>query len=289
MQRNSRLPARAGVGLRTCHYDAVLAAPGAVAWFEVHAENYMGDGGPPHHYLERIRRDHAISFHGVGLSIGSAGTLDPAHLTRLARLSRRYQPAMVSEHLAWSSHGGEFLSDLLPLPYDDATLDRVCAHVDQLQDTLARRVLIENPSSYVAFRGNSMSEGEFLTALCRRTGCGLLLDVNNVHVSAVNHGRDPYADLAELPVRAAGEIHLAGHAVEVDDAQRVLLIDTHDRAVCPAVWALYAHALTLTGPLPTLIEWDQQVPAWPLLLAEAQRADAQLGAHYPEPAHARAV
>lgn len=288
MKHTTSLPPNAGVGLKPCHYRAALAEPGAVGWFEVHAENYMGEGGAPHHYLERIRRDHPLSIHGVGLSLGSAEGIDRDHLARLARLERRYRPAAVSEHLAWSSRHGEFLADLLPLRYDDAALGRVCDHVDLLQDTLGRAVLIENPSTYVAFRGDTMTEATFLAALCRRTGCGLLLDVNNVYVSAANHGRDPYADLAALPLHAAGEIHLAGHAADAGNAHRPLLVDSHDRPVGDGVWALYAYALTLTGALPTLIEWDREVPAWPLLVAEARTADAHLAACIPEPVRALA-
>lgn len=281
MQQPS-LPLRAGVGLKPRHYRPALAEPGQVGWFEVHAENYMGAGGAPHHYLERIRRDHPLSLHGVGLSIGSAGPLDTNHLKRLAALEHRYQPAMFSEHLAWSTHQAQFLSDLLPLPYTDETLDRVCEHVDALQDTLRRQVLIENPSTYVAYRNDTMTEAVFMSALCQRTGCGLLLDVNNVYVSAINHGRDPRADLAALPVRHAKEIHLAGYAEDKCEAGRRLLVDSHDRAVRDDVWALYAYALELVGPLPTLIEWDQKLPDWPTLVAEAHAAEACMAVRIPE-------
>ncbi len=265
-----------------------MSEPGTVGWFEFHAESYMGAGGAPHHYLERIRRDHPLSMHGVGLSIGSAGPLNPDHLKRLAALERRYQPALFSEHLAWSTHHGQFLSDLLPVAYNDEMLDRVCAHVNTLQETLRRRVLIENPSTYVAFRDDSMTEAVFITLLCRRTGCGLLLDVNNVYVSAINHGRDPYADLAALPLDLAEEIHLAGFASDINDADRPLLIDSHDRAVREEVWALYEHALKLAGAIPTLIEWDQNLPDWPTLVAEAHAAEARLDACTSEPVRARA-
>lgn len=270
------LPPRAGVSLKAQHYEAVLAAPAGVGWFEVHAENYMGAGGPPHHYLERIRRDYPLSVHGVGLSIGSHAGLDAAHLARLEALTGRYQPALVSEHLAWSSHRGVFLGDLLPLPCTGEALLRVCAHVDQVQETLGRRVLIENPSTYVAFEHREMSEAEFLRTLLERSGCGLLLDVNNVHVSAVNQGRSPRELLHALPLEHAGEIHLAGHAEDRDEGGRRLLVDAHDREVCEEVWRLYAEALALTGPVPTLIEWDNELPGWPVLAAQAQRAERVL-------------
>ncbi len=279
MQHAHPLPLRAGVGLKSCHYQTALAEPGAVGWFEVHAENYMGAGGAPHHYLERIRSDYPLSIHGVGLSIGSAGPLDSEHLKRLAELERRYQPAVFSEHLAWSTHYGQFLGDLLPVPYNDETLDRVCDHVDLLQETLRRQVLIENPSTYVAFRNHTMTEAAFIAELCSRTGCGLLLDVNNVHVSATNHGRDPRADLKALPLHLAREIHLAGYTVDASEAGRPLLIDSHDQAVTKEVWALYVHALDLAGPVATLIEWDQQVPEWPDLVSEAHTAEAHMATY----------
>ena len=278
------LSRRAGVGLKAQHYEAVLAAPAGVGWFEVHAENYMGAGGPPHHYLERIRRDYPLSVHGVGLSIGSHEGLDAAHLARLAALTERYQPALVSEHLAWSSHHGTFLSDLLPLPCTGEALARVRAHVDQVQEALGRRVLIENPSTYVAFEHREMSEAEFLRTLLERTGCGLLLDVNNVYVSAVNQGRCPRELLRAMPLEHAGEIHLAGHAEDRDEGGRRLLVDAHDREVCEEVWDLYAEALARTGPVPTLIEWDREVPGWPVLAAQAERAERVLRGRSGSPA-----
>ncbi|MCB1740610.1 MAG: DUF692 domain-containing protein [Gammaproteobacteria bacterium] len=284
MSASPSMPRRAGIGLKPCHYHEALSAPGAISWFEVHAENYMGAGGAPHHHLQRIRRDHPISMHGVGLSIGSAASLDPEHLRRLSALQQRYEPALFSEHLAWSTHDGQFLSDLLPLCYDEPTLARVCDHVDQLQHALRRQVLIENPSTYVEYRHATMSEAAFITALCERTGCGLLLDVTNVQVSATNHGREPMAELAALPLRRVGEIHLAGHAVDPRADHASLLIDSHDRAVSEAVWTLYQRALALTGPLPTLIERDRDVPAWSELCAEAWRADRYLQTCRPRPA-----
>jgi hypothetical protein len=250
----------------------------SLGFFEVHAENYMGGGGPPHRRLEAIRERYPLSLHGVGLSIGSPGLLDSAHLTRLAKVAERYEPALVSEHLAWSTHDGAFLNDLLPLPYTEETLGRVCEHIDVVQTTLGRAMLLENPSTYVAFAETTMGETDFLKEIVRRTGCGLLLDINNVFVSATNHGFDPERYLADFPLEAVGEIHLAGYAEEVDDAGLPLLIDAHDSPVRDAVWALYAEAIRMRGPTPTLIEWDNDVPAWPALLGEARRGEKMIAA-----------
>ena len=233
----------------------------------------MGAGGPPHRRLEAIRERYPLSLHGVGLSIGSPGPLDQAHLARLARVAERYQPAVVSEHLAWSTHDGAFLNDLLPLPYTEETLARVSEHIDLVQTTLKRTMLLENPSTYVAFAETTMSETDFLRAIVRRTGCGLLLDVSNIFVSATNHGFDPDRYLAEFPLAAVGEIHLAGCADDVDDAGLPLLIDAHNSPVRDAVWRLYAEAIRRLGATPTLIEWDNDVPPWPSLLSEASRAE----------------
>jgi uncharacterized protein (UPF0276 family) len=265
------LPIATGVGFKPEHFDAIRTTRPALGFFEVHAENYMGAGGMPHAQLGQLRRDFALSIHGVGLSIGGADDLSDAHLHRLRTLCDRYEPESFSEHLAWSSHGGEFLNDLLPLPYTDETLDTVCAHVGQVQDVLGRRMLLENPSTYVLFAQSTMSETDFLTEVVRRTGCGLLLDVNNVFVSATNHRTDPLAYLETFPLGAVGEIHLGGHSAE-DLPSGPLLIDAHGTPVADPVWALYARVLDRTGALPTLVEWDNDVPAWPALLAEAQRA-----------------
>ncbi len=281
MRCPAAIPARAGVGLKARHYDTVLADRPDIGWFEVHAENYMGAGGPPHRYLEAIRQAYPLSLHGVGLSIGGAAPLDADHLGRLKALVERYEPGLVSEHLAWSSHGGEFLNDLLPLPYTERTLAHVADHVAQVQDVLGRRVLVENPSTYVAFDHSAMTETAFLAALVRRTGCGLLLDVNNLYVSATNHGFAAHDYLDAFPLEAVGEIHLAGHAADRDEDGASLLIDAHDRPVAEAVWALFAHAVGRTGPKPTLIEWDTDVPDWPTLYAEARRADTTLAAAAP--------
>lgn len=268
------LPARGGIGLKPEHFRDILAAPPDLGFFEIHAENYMVEGGPFHHYLGRIRDNYCLSIHGVGLSIGGEAPLDAEHLTRLANLIERYQPEAFSEHLAWGSHGGAFLNDLLPLPYDKATLDRVCAHIDQVQSRLRRRMLLENPATYVEFAASTMSEAEFVAEVARRTGCGLLLDVSNVHVSCVNHHRDPRAYIRALPLAAVGQIHLAGFASDTDAAGDALLIDSHGAAVAQAVWDLYAFALELLGPLPTLIERDNDIPALAVLTAEAHRAEA---------------
>jgi hypothetical protein len=233
----------------------------------------MGEGGPPHRRLEVIRALYPLSLHGVGLSIGSPGPLDEAHLARLARLAERYEPGLFSEHLAWSSHDQGFLNDLLPLPYTEETLASVCAHIDQTQETLRRRMLLENPSTYVLFAESAIPETEFLAAIARRTGCGLLLDINNVEVSATNHDFDPLAYLEAFPLEHVGEIHVAGYAEAEDDAGRRLLIDAHDSPVRPGVWALYETVISRIGSRPTLVEWDNEVPEWPVLHAEARRAD----------------
>lgn len=265
------LPRTPGLGFKPEHFSDILRLRPALGFFEVHAENYMGEGGPPHRMLTRLRQDYALSLHGVGLSIGGPGRLDGAHLARLKALVDRYQPESFSEHLAWSSHGGDYLNDLLPLPYTAETLQAVCDHVDEVQAVLGRRMLLENPSTYVLFQQSTLAEVDFLAEVVRRTGCGLLLDVNNVFVSATNHRMDPRAYLAGFPVAAVGEIHLGGHAEEMLPSGP-LLIDDHARPVADPVWALFAEALALTGPQPVLIEWDNDVPAFPVLLAEAERA-----------------
>src|SRR5262245_10652952 len=246
----------AGTGLKPEHADDIFAGARRVDFFEIHADNYMGAGGPPQHLLQRIHADYPLSIHGVGLSIGGTAPLDRAHLARLKRLVDVYQPALFSEHLAWSSHDGVFLNDLLPLPYNDISLAHVCAHVDEVQNALGMRMLLENPSTYVAFGASSMSEIEFLRAVVRRTGCGLLLDVNNVHVSAVNHGFDAAAYIDASPIRHVGEVHLAGFAEDRDSADARLLIDDHGRPVDDAVWDLYRRVLVRGCRAPTLIEWD---------------------------------
>jgi uncharacterized protein len=265
-----------GVSFKPEHFEAIVDTAPKLGFFEVHAENYMGAGGAPHRRLDAIRERYPLSLHGVGLSIGSPGPLDRAHLERLVAVARRFEPAVVSEHLAWSTHEGAFLNDLLPLPYTAETLARVCGHIDQAQNALGRIILLENPSTYIVFAESEWAETDFLREIARRTGCGLLLDVNNVFVSATNHGRDPERYLADFPLAAVGEIHLGGFAEDTDDAGLPLLIDAHDSPVRDAVWSLYAAAVRQLGAKPTLIEWDNDVPAWPALLAEARRAEAAI-------------
>jgi uncharacterized protein len=267
------LPARGGVGLKSQHFRDVLETRPDIGFFEVHAENYMIDGGPFHHYLGRIREHYPLSLHGVGLSIGAQGPLDEAHLDALAALIRRYEPGSFSEHLAWSTHEGVFLNDLLPLPYSNETLQRVCEHIDRTQHRLQRRMLLENPSTYVEFEASTMSESEFLREVTARTGCGLLLDVNNAYVSCINHGRDVAAFIDDLPLDAVGEIHLAGFATDQDGAGAPLLIDSHGSAVDEAVWNLYARVIARLGRLPALLERDNNIPSLATLLAEAGRAE----------------
>ena len=267
------IPARAGIGLRAEHYREVVATRPAVGWFEVHSENYFGDGGAPHHYLEQVRRDYPLSLHGVGLSLGSADELNRTHLEKLKALIQRYEPGLVSDHLSWSSVDGRYLNDLLPLPYTGESLRHVAAHVSAAQDFLGREILIENPSSYLQYRHSDMGEAEFLAELSVRSGCGILLDVNNIYVSASNHGFDAQAYLRAIPPTRVREIHLAGHTVN-RYPEGEILIDTHNARVCDAVWALYRDTLTHVGRVPVLIEWDTDLPALSVLLDEARKAEA---------------
>ena len=271
-----RLPAAPGVGYKAQHFADIMADAGPVTWLEVHAENYMGDGGRPLAQLRALSERFAISVHGVGLSIGGADPLDTEHLARLKKLISWLNPASFSEHLAWSTHGAEFLNDLLPLPYTNDTLTRVASHIDQVQDTLGRRMLLENPSSYLAFAESTWSETDFLSELSRRTGCGLLLDVNNVFVSATNLGYSPQGYIDAYPLDKVGEIHLGGHDEDEDDHGAPLLIDSHGAEVVDPVWALLDYTLDRSGPKPTLVEWDTDVPDWPVLEAEAARAASAL-------------
>lgn len=269
------LPKTAGIGFKPQHFDALRQEPSPVGFIEVHAENYMGAGGLPHAQLTALRSDFALSLHGVGLSIGGPGRLNVDHLARLKTLSDRYEPDSFSEHLAWSSHGADYLNDLLPLPYTEETLSLVCDHVDEVQEVLCRQMLLENPSTYVLFEQSTIAEVDFLAEVARRTGCGLLLDVNNVFVSCTNHRIDPRAWLAAFPMDKVGEIHLGGHAQE-DLPSGPLLIDAHGTPVADPVWTLYAEVIDRAGRLPSLVEWDNDVPDWPILRAEAARADAIL-------------
>ena len=270
------LPCRAGLGLKSEHFTEVLQTLPDVGFFEIHAENYMVAGGPFHHYLGLIRQQYSLSLHGVGLSIGGEGPLNREHLARLATLIERYQPHSFSEHLAWSSHGPVFLNDLLPLAYDADTLNRVCEHIDQVQSTLKRPMLLENPSTYLQFQRSTLDETDFISETIRRTGCGLLLDVSNAYVSCINHQRDPLTYIDALPLHAVGEIHLAGFGEDTDNLGDRLLIDDHGAPINNAVWQLYKQVLTRTGPVATLIERDNHVPAFNVLHAEAQQAEHYL-------------
>lgn len=271
-----KLPARAGVGLKAEHVEDILQSNADIGFFEVHAENYMGAGGMPHAQLSKIRENYPISLHGVGMSIGSSGDIDIDHLARFKTLVDIYNPGLVSEHLAWSTHDDIFYNDLLPLPYTNETLAKVVEHVDQVQSAIGRQILIENPSTYVTFKESHWSEVDFMEAIAKRSGCALLFDVNNVFVSATNHGFKPLEYINAYPLHLVKEIHLAGHATDSDDHGEKLLIDAHDREVCDDVWELYKFTLTKTGPLPSLIEWDNEVPTWVTLETEAQKADAIL-------------
>ncbi|MEO8346925.1 MAG: DUF692 domain-containing protein [Betaproteobacteria bacterium] len=282
------IPAAAGIGLRFPHHQLVAETRPLVAWFEVHTENYMG-GGKPAAYLDAIRCDYPVSLHGVGLSLGSAEGLDDAHLERIRLVVQRFEPGLVSEHLAWNVVDGTYLADLLPLPMTEEALDVVCRNVDSTQTHLKRKILVENPSSYLRFQHSSIPEWEFLAAVAARTGCGILCDVNNIYVSACNHDWDASAYLDALPIEAIGEIHLAGHAERRVDGERVLRIDDHGSRVAPEVWKLYAEALQRFGAVPTLIEWDTDIPAFDVLQDEAAQAQSHLERFQAGEAHAIAA
>lgn len=266
------IPAQAGIGLRSHHFREILDSPPPVAWMETHPENYFGQGGAPLRILERIRTQYPLSFHGVGLSLGSTDPLDHTHLHKLKALIDRFEPAFVSEHLSWCSVGGRFFNDLLPLPYTEESLDHVCARIDEVQTVLKRSLLVENITRYLTWRESPIPEGVFMAEMVKRTGCGMVLDLNNVYVNAVNFGLDPLVFLDAIPAEAVQEIHLAGF-----ERFGRWLIDTHGRPVYPEVWSLYAWAIHHFGPRPTLIEWDTNLPALPLLAAQAAQADAVLG------------
>lgn len=265
-------PNASGVGLKPVHFEVILSTNPKIGFFEIHAENYMEEGGPPHFYLSEISTRYPLSLHGVGLSIGGEDPLDKAHLQRLAALNTRYKPVLFSEHLAWSSHEGVYFNELLPLPYTETTLARVIAHIQEVQDTLGRRMLLENPSRYAVFSESTLPEPIFLERIVQATGCGLLLDLNNVFISAKNLGLSAKAYVADFPLAHVGEIHLGGHAERTDAQGAPLLIDSHDRLVAPDVWNLFAFFLERAGPRPTLIEWDQDLPDWDMLAGEATRA-----------------
>jgi uncharacterized protein len=270
------LPTGAGTCLKAQHYADVLAAGVRPAFFEVHVENYLCAGGPAHRYLERIRCDSRLSFHGVGLSLGGLDEPGARELALRRALLDRYQPDVFSEHLAWSRLGAQHFNDLLPIAYDAGTLARVAAHVGRLQEALGRPVLIENPATYLKLECSTMDETQFLDALCERTGCGLLLDINNVVVCAANHGFDATGYLRQFPLPQVGQVHLAGHSAQTDSKGLALLIDSHEGPVQPPTWDLYEQALSMTGPLPTLVEWDSNLPDWSDLLAEASEAERRI-------------
>lgn len=267
------LPAIGGVSLKPQHYEEILQRLPQAGWFEIHAENYLGEGGAPLHYLQKIRENYPLSIHGVGMSIGSASGLDDNHLRRVASLVERFQPESFSEHLAWSTHDTEFFSDLLPVPYNRAVEDLVCEHIDRVQSTLKRPMLLENPSNYLTLESSTMEETEFLNNVLRRTGCGLLLDVNNIYISAINCHYSAEDYVLALNLDSVGEIHLAGHATDDSDSNEILLIDTHDREVADPVWSLFEFTIKHTGVKPSLIEWDSEIPAFDTMLAEKQKAD----------------
>lgn len=270
-----------GASFKHEHLRAIIDEDLPGGFFEVHAENYMGAGGPPHRALAAIRERYPVALHGVCMSLGGPEALDTAHLARFRDLVVRYEPVLVSEHLAWSSHGGSFFNDLLPLPYRRETLEHVCAHIDQMQTAIGRPILLENPSTYVTFASSTMSETSFLREVAQRTGCGLLLDINNVFISAVNHGYSAHEYLAAFPLEYAGEIHLAGHSEQRDDENQTLLIDSHDRPVADCVWDLYAWVISRIGTVPTLIEWDSDLAAWAVLRAQAEAARQIMTEHAP--------
>ena len=270
------LPQRAGVGLKADHYHHIIETNPDIGWFEIHPENYMGAGGPPHNYLSKVRENYALSVHGVGLSIGGAEPLDQQHLTRLKIIVDRYEPQSFSEHLAWSSHQGRYFNDLLAAPYTSETLETVCDHIDEIQTFLGRTMLLENPATYISFENSNLDEIDFLSSIARTTGCGLLLDVNNVFVSCTNHQLDAPGYIKRFPHQYVGEIHLAGHGADLDDAGAKILIDAHDREVCNDVWDLYELALQAGGVAPTLIEWDNDIPSWKTLFAQAQMAEKRI-------------
>jgi uncharacterized protein len=268
------VPLAAGIGLRAPHLDEILTTRPAIPWLEIHPENYLG-GGPARWALELIRRDYPLSFHAVGLSLGSVDGVDPRHLKRLQVLAERIEPALISEHLSWSTAGSVYLNHLLPLPYTEESLAVVCRNIEQAQAAPGRHILVENPSLYLHFRYSPIPESEFLNELCRRTGCGLLCDVNNIHVTAHNLAFDPVAYLKTLQPAFVGEIHLAGHARNDADGQTIL-IDDHGSRVPSDVWQLFSQALAHLGRRPTLIEWDTDIPALEVLLDEARVAERHL-------------
>ncbi|WP_447974491.1 MNIO family bufferin maturase [Nitrospira sp. Kam-Ns4a] len=269
------IPARAGIGLRSQHFRTILETAPPVVWVETHPENYFGDGGAPLRILERIRTRYSLSFHGVGLSLGSADPIDRAHLLKLKVLADRFEPAFVSEHLSWSSIGGRFLNELLPLPYTPESLDHICARIQVVQEALRRPLVIENVTRYLTWRDSTIPEGAFMAEVARRTGCGILLDLNNVYVNAINFRLDPLDCLSAFPGDAVWEIHLAGF-----DRFGIWLIDTHGQVVHPEVWKLYQWTIERIGPRPTLVEWDTNLPPLSVLVDQAKQADTLLNGYH---------
>lgn len=272
----SNLPKKAGVCLKAQHAEQIMAEKPPVGWFEVHAENYLGNGGKPLNTLSWIRDNYPISIHGVGLSIGSSNGLNTEHLRRVSDLVKRFQPESFSEHLAWSSHGQNFYSDLLPVPYNKETEDTICRHIDQVQNSMGRQMLLENPSNYLSLHTSTISESELISNIVKRTGCGLLLDVNNVYISAKNMGYSAEDYIESLPLSAVHEMHLAGHATDDSVPEEILLIDSHDRCVSDDVWSLYEFTVQRCGKTATLIEWDSQLPTWNELFDEMKKAELRL-------------
>jgi uncharacterized protein len=276
---STAIPVSAGIGLRSLHYRNVLETTPTVGWFEVHSENYFGKGGAPLNYLEKIREDYPISLHGVGMSLGSVDKLDGHHLAQLKGLMARIEPGLISEHLSWSSFDRDYLNDLAPLPYTEEALLHLADRIAHVQDFLGRQMLLENPSSYLEYEYTTYREQDFLNELSCRTGCGILLDINNVYVSCQNHGWDALNYLLGIDADRVGEIHLAGHTINTVSGNEIL-IDTHNQPVCPEVWLLYQKAIQILGPKPTLIEWDTDLPALSILVDEASLADGYLGVSY---------
>jgi len=273
------IPAAAGIGLRAPHYDDVLQLRPDIGWFEVHSENYFGDGGKPHYYLEKIRQYYPVSLHGVGLSLGSSDPLNQIHLQQLKTLVDRYEPGLVSEHLSWGSTGNRYLNDLLPLPYTEAAICRMVERIDQVQEYLQRQILLENVSCYLQFQSSEMTEWDFIVRIAAESGCGILLDVNNIYVNAVNHGYDANEFLNAVPPGMVREIHLAGHTVN-GFGDGVMIIDSHNKPICDAVWELYAGAARRFPHVPVLVEWDSDLPEFTVLLAEANKASQIQEAQY---------
>jgi uncharacterized protein (UPF0276 family) len=262
------IPLNSGIGLRAVHYSELLNSLPSIGWLEAHSENYFGEGGRALHYLEQLRSHYPLSLHGVGLGIGSSDPLNKQHLKKLKNIVKRFEPDLVSEHLCWNASEGMYLNDLLPLPYTEEALNHTVSRIQHVQEYLGREILIENVSSYLEYKCSTIPEWEFITAIARQSGCKILLDINNIYVNAQNHDFDPYEYLRAIPADKVAEIHLAGFEMRED-----ILVDTHSRPICDAVWTLYADTMATMGPRPTLIEWDNDIPSLTNLLAEATKAN----------------